>query len=160
MKNMPEIMVALYVNLRDVQAATYDLEQAGLSYPALRIEAHSEDDNDYTQFDVAQPPDFFWSLSVLVNNRILDRTHTQDILQRHQPFAVGCEPAPLHGRDDVDRGAIAWRHYVFTPPPVNATLPESLGSSGTTGTISTGIFAKDVHAEGDSPVPGLAGKQL
>lgn len=145
--NAPEMIVAVYVGLKEAQDAMYDLEEAGIPYPDIRLNGHSADDLDHPQIENAALPDLYWSLSITL--RDYDSERVTAILHEYQPLAIGRERAPLFGRDDVARGDLAWGHFVFDPPGVTPSLPESIGNSGTTGTISTGAFADGAKVERD-----------
>lgn len=147
MNSNPEMIVALYGTLRDTQSAMYALESAGVPYPTIRINNHSINDPDRPRLEAMTLPEPFWSLSVTL--KASDPGQVTQVLKQHRPLAIGRMPAPQAGRDEVDQGAIAWRHYVFELPEVTPSLPESIGSSGTTGIISTGAFAEGAKAERD-----------
>jgi hypothetical protein len=151
----PEEIIALYDALAAVEAALSDLERAGVPYPDIRMGAHSADDHGLPALDAPALPERFWSLRVIVDQR--GRYGAEQILRGHTPLAVGRMPAPNAGRDDTDRGAIAWRHYVFETPFVTDAVGEFAGTTGNTGIISSGVFADGALAEGNSPVRGQAG---
>jgi len=153
MTNSPEMLVGLYKTLRDAQNAMYELEAAGVPHPSLKIASHSLHDAERPQVEAQTLPESFWSLSVTLRTANDDQVHV--VLQQHDPLAIGREQAPLAGRSDVDRGAIAWRRYVFEPPPLTPGYPESRGNAGTTGTVSTGMFVEGGKAEGNPPVEGF-----
>ena len=155
----PEVIIALYGSLADVEAALSDLQQAGIPYPNLRMGAHTAGDSDLPTLGATALPDRFWSLRVIIDQP--GRYGAERILRKHQPLAVGRMPAPDAGRDDTDQGAIAWRHYVFETPFATDAVGEYAGTTGNTGIISSGVFANDALAEGNPPVrgqPGSAGR--
>lgn len=153
MTQSPEIVIGLYKTLRNAQNAMYELEAAHVPYPTMQLSSHSIHDAERPDLDVPELPESFWSVSVKLRTASYDQV--RDVLQHHQPLGIGRERAELFGRDDVDRGAIAWRHYVFEPPAVTPGYPESRGNVGTTETVSTGVFAEGVKTEGNPPVEGF-----
>ena len=154
-QHTPEVIVALYDSLADVEAALSDLEQAGVPYPDIRMGAHTADDSDLPALGATALPERFWSLRVIVDQP--GRYGAERILRSHHPLAVGRMPAPDAGRDDTDRGAIAWRHYVFETPFATDAVGEYAGTTGNTGIISSGVFANGALAEGNPPVRGQPG---
>jgi hypothetical protein len=154
-QHTPEVISALYASLADVEAALNDLEQAGVPYPDIRIGAHTAGDRDLPAFEATAPPESFWSLRVIIDQR--GRYGAEHILREHKPFAVGRMPAPDAGRDDTDLGAIAWRHYVFETPFATDAVGDYAGTTGNTGIISSGVFANGALAEGNPPVRGQPG---
>jgi hypothetical protein len=158
-QHAPEVIVALYDALADVEAALAELEQAGVPYPDIRMGAHTAGDRDLPALGATALPERFWSLRVTVDQR--GRYGAEQILRKHQPLAVGRMPAPDAGRDDTDRGAIAWRHYVFETPFATDAVGEYAGTTGNTGVISSGVFANGALAEGNPPTrdrPGSHGR--
>jgi hypothetical protein len=155
LQHAPEVIIALYDALADVEAALSDLEQAGVPYPSIRMGAHTADDHDLPALEATQLPERFWSLRVLIEQR--GRYGAEQILRAHGPLAIGRMPAPDAGRDETDHGAIAWRHYVFETSAATDAVGEFAGTTGNTGIISSGVFANDALAEGNPPVRGQAG---
>ena len=154
-QHAPEVIIALYDSLVDVEAALSELEQAGVPYPAIRMGAHTTDDYDLPVLAATALPERFWSLRVIIDQR--GRYGAEQILRKHKPLAIGRMPAPDAGRDDTDHGAIAWRHYVFETPFATDAVGEFAGTTGNTGIISSGVFANGALAEGNPPVRGQAG---
>jgi len=152
-ERVPDVIVALYHALADVQGAREELQGRGIPYPDLRMSAHTASDPDRPALDMANAPEQFWSLSVLLNQPGRSQ-EAEEILRHHQPFAVGRMPAPNAGRSAAARGAIAWRHYVFETPAATDAIGDAAGTTGNTGVISSGIFATGAHAEGNPPVGG------
>jgi hypothetical protein len=151
----PEVIIALYDALPEVEAALSQLEQAGVPYPDIRMGAHTADDSDLPALEATALPASFWSLQVIVDQR--GRYGAEQILRDYKPLAVGRMPAPDAGRDDTDHGAIAWRHYVFETPFATDAVGELAGTTGNTGIISSGVFSDNALAEGNPPVRGQAG---
>ena len=151
----PESVVALYSNLAETQAAMQELEQAGVPYPDIRMGAHALSDPELPVVDNQGLPDQFWSLTVIIDQPGV--YHSEDILRKHQPLAVGRMPAPQSGRSDTDLGAIAWRHYVFESSAAADWAGETAGATGNTGVGSSGAFATDALAEGNPPVRNADG---
>ena len=157
-----DMIVALYTALGDAQAAMEELQAANIPYPDIRLAAHTADDPDRPSFEGTTTPERFWSLSVLLDEQGPEQVAAvEDVLRSHQPFAVGRLPAPQRGRKAADRGAIAWRHYVFETPAATDQVADSAGTTGNTGVISSGVFATGALAEGNPPARGLpeGGKQ-
>jgi hypothetical protein len=158
-ENAPQTIVALYTSLADAENTLRDLEAAGVPYPAIRLAPHTPDDLD--RADIAERtalagislPEHFWSLAVALDAQAGDKA--AELLRRHAPLAVGTLPAPDHGRDDTDRGALAWRHYVFETDAATDWAGESAGTTGTTGVISSGAFASGAKVEGNPPATGV-----
>ncbi len=158
MHTPPEIIIATYAHLRGAQDTMYDLENHGVPYPTIRLNNHSSSDPDLPLIEQTHLPDMFWSLSVVLKDD--DANHVLDIMNSHEPLTVGRGLAPDKGRDVVDQGAIAWRHYVFVLPGMIPGYPETRGNSGTTGTLSTGAFAEGAVAENTPSLPGFAAKPI
>jgi len=156
---IPQTIVALYTRLADAEATLYELEAAGIPYPAIRLAAHTP--ADIAHADLAERtalagirlPEQFWSMGVALDAHAGDKA--AEVLRRHAPLAVGTLPAPDHGRGDPDRGALAWRHYVFETTAATDWAGESAGTTGTTGVISSGAFASGALVEGDPPATGV-----
>ncbi len=158
-ENAPQTIVALYAALADAEATLYELEAAGVPYPATRLAAHTPADID--RADITERtalagialPEQFWSLAVALDAQAGDKA--AELLRRHAPLAVGTLPAPDHGRGDTDRGALAWRPYVFETDAATDWAGESAGTTGTTGVISSGAFASGAKVEGNPPAIGV-----
>ncbi|HEX5689399.1 MAG TPA: hypothetical protein VFX76_05325, partial [Roseiflexaceae bacterium] len=97
-------------------------------------------------------PDQCWSLAVALDPKWGDKA--VELLRQHAPLAIGTLPATDRGRSDADRGALAWRHYVFETPSATDAIGEYAGTTGTTGVISSGAFATGAKAEGNPPTTG------
>jgi hypothetical protein len=158
-ENAPQTIVALYAALADAEATLHELEAAGVPYPAIRLAAHTPADIDRADITertalagIALPAQF-WSLAVALDAQAGDKA--AELLRRHAPLAVGTLPAPDHGRGDTDRGALAWRHYVFETDAATDWAGESAGTTGTTGVISSGAFASGAKVEGNPPAIGV-----
>jgi hypothetical protein len=155
----PQTIVALYATLADAEHTLRDLEAAGVPYPATRLGTHTPADLD--RADIAERtalagitlPEHFWSVAVALDAQAADQA--AELLRRHTPLAMGTLPAPDHGRGDPDRGALAWRHYVFETDAATDWAGESAGTTGTTGVISSGAFASGAKVEGNPPATGV-----
>jgi len=151
----PETVVALYTTLTDAEAALHDLQGSGVPYPNIRLTAHAPQEleqmaiGERTALAGIAAPDHFWSLAVLIEPQWSDKA--VEALRQHQPFAIGKVPAPNRGRGDADRGALAWRHYVFESAAATDIAGESAGTTGTTGIINSGAFASGARVEGNPP---------
>jgi len=83
----------------------------------------------------------------------------EPILRQHAPRALSRQHAPEHGRSESDQGALAWGHYVFATPAATDWVGDSAGTNGTTGVISSGVFADGALAEGNPPTRDLPRSQ-
>jgi hypothetical protein len=152
----PQTIVALYATLADAESTLNALEAAGVPYPATRLAAHTP--ADIERADIAERtvltgislPEHFWSVAVALDTPKGDQA--AELLRRNTPLAVGTLPAPDHGRGDVDRGALAWRHYIFETNAATDAVGEYAGTTGTTGVISSGAFATGANVEGKPPI--------
>jgi len=149
LEHAPETLVALFATLTDAEAALNALQDAGVPYPNIRMTAHTPAELEGAQLGDISAPERLWSLAVLLDPKWRDKA--QDVLEAHHPFAFGRMPAENAGRGDADRGAIAWRHYVFEAPAATDAVGEGAGTTGTTGIISSGVFAEGTLAEGNPP---------
>ena len=155
----PETIVALYTTLADAATTLRELEAAGVPYPAMRLGAHTPGDleraelAERTALAGIAAPDYFWTLAVALEPRWADKAI--EMLRQHAPLAVGMLPTPDHGRGDTDRGALAWRHYVFETPLATDAIGEGAGTTGTTGVISSGAFTTGAKVEGNPPAVGV-----
>jgi hypothetical protein len=155
----PQSLVAFYATLADAEQTLQALEAAGVPYPATRLAAHTPEDVDRADIEERTAlagitlPDSFWSIGVAQDAPAADKA--AELLRQHAPLAVGTLPAPDHGRGDVDRGALAWRHYVFETDAATDWAGESAGTTGTTGVISSGAFASGAKVEGNPPANGV-----
>ena len=154
----PQTLVAFYATLADAEQTLQALEAAGVPYPATRLAAHTSADLDRADLEERTVlagitlPERFWSVGVALDAQAADKA--ADLLRRHAPLALGMLPAPDHGRGDPDRGALAWRHYVFETDAATDWAGESAGTTGTTGVISSGAFASGALVEGNPPTTG------
>jgi hypothetical protein len=151
----PETIVALFGTLADTEAALNDLQGAGVPYPDIHMGAHTPADLDRTTIaeraDLAgiAAPEQFWSLAVVLDPKWREKAIAT--LRQRQPFAFGRLPSLDTRRDDTERGAIAWRHYVFESPAAADWAGESAGTTGFTGLTNSGVFAEGARAEGNPP---------
>ncbi|HJZ49332.1 MAG TPA: hypothetical protein VKE41_19280 [Roseiflexaceae bacterium] len=154
----PETMVALYAALTDAEKTLNQLEAAGVPYPDIRLAAHTPADIEHADISERAAlagislPDHFWSLAVALEPQWAAKA--TELLHQHNPLAVGILPAPDRGRGDPDRGALAWRHYVFETSAATDAIGEYAGTTGTTGVISSGAFANGAKVEGNPPTIG------
>jgi hypothetical protein len=154
----PEVIVALFEALAGAEAALSALQEAGVPYPDIRMGAHTPEDADHVmlvehagQAGIAAP-ERFWSLAVLLDPKWRD--DATEVLRQSQPFALGRMPTSDNRWSDTERGAIAWRHYVFETPAATDMVGLSSngpGTNGTTGIVSSGVFADGALAEGNPP---------
>lgn len=135
----PEMIVALYDQLANAEAALADLQAAGLDYAVIRMEAHDASEFASALQHAAPISGNIWSLTIPAEAGATD--DAQAALNNHDPVAVGQAPAPDKGRDEVKQGAIAWRHYRLNGPPGTDQVTDAAGTSGTTGIITSGLFA-------------------
>jgi hypothetical protein len=158
-EQIPETIVALYATLADAEATLHDLEAAGVPYPAIRLGTHTPGDLDRAELAERTAlagislPDHYWTLAVALEPPWADKA--VELLRQRAPLAVGTLLAPDHGRGDTDRGALAWRHYVFETSAATDAIGEFAGTTGTTGVISSGAFAKGARVEGNPPTVGV-----
>ena len=153
-EHAPEMLIALYTTLADAQAAMRELQDNGIPYPDIRMGAHTADDPERPAHDLPNLPGQYWSLAVVLDADGGDRG-AEAVLQKHRPLAIGRQAAPNAGRSSTDRGAIAWRHYVFETDAATDAIAEAAGTTGMTGVISSGVFATGANAEGNPPATGL-----
>jgi len=146
-----ETLMARYANLADAEAALYELQDAHIAYPDIRLGAQAA--RSCPHAGAGDRSATCWSLTVLLDSPASARADA--ILRRHAPRAMSRQLAPQHGRSESDQGALAWRHYVFTTPAATDWVGESAGTNGTTGVISSGVFADGAHAEGNPPTRDL-----
>jgi hypothetical protein len=150
-EHMPETLIALYTTLADAEAALHELQSAGVPYPDIRLDRLAPRDLAYTPLAdrLAQAgdsaPEQYWSLSVVLEPAWSDKA--ADVLRKYQPVALGTIPALERGRGDTERGAIAWRHYVFESPAATDWAGESAGTTGTTGIATSGAFGEGAKVE-------------
>lgn len=151
----PEMIAALFATLAEAEATLHALEGAGVPYPDIRMGAHAPGDLDRAsiaeraQLAGVAAPERFWSLAVVLDPKWRDKA--LELLQSRRPLALGRVDPLDHWRDDTERGAIAWRHYVFETPAATDWAGEGAGTTGMTGVISSGVFADGARAEGNPP---------
>src|SRR4051794_9056630 len=157
-EHAPQTIVAFYPTLANAENTLCALEAAGVPYPATQLAAHTPDDLDHA--DIAERtalagitlPEHFWSVAVALDAPAGDQA--AELLRRHEPLAVGTLTAPDRGRGDPDRGALAWRHYVFESDAATAEVQEDAGTTGTTSIITSGAFADGAKVERNPPATG------
>jgi hypothetical protein len=151
--------VALFASLADAQAALDAAQAAGAPYPALRLAAHTPDDLAGLAPAIGARPGApgaagqLWSLTLIPDAKWRDAA--LDALRAHHPIAIGQRPTDDNRRDDTERGAIAWRHYVFETDAATDAVGDGAGTNGTTGVINSGVFADGARAEGNPPARPL-----
>jgi len=156
----PDTWIALFAKLADAEAALHALQAVGVPYPALRLGAHTAAELEQLtpaereQLARIDVPAQFWSIAVTLEPQWHDQALA--VLREHRPFALGNLPTLDNRRDDTERGAIAWRHYVFETSAATDAVGEHAGETGTTGIISSGVFAEGALAEGNPPAHALA----
>jgi hypothetical protein len=156
----PDTWIALFATLADAEAALHDLQAAGVPYPALQLGAHTQAELEQLtpvereQLAGINAPAQFWSIAISMEPQWRDKALAA--LRQRQPFALGSLPTLDNRRDDTERGAIAWRHYVFETSAATDAIGEHAGETGTTGIISSGVFAEGALAEGNPPAHALA----
>lgn len=153
-----DTIVALFGALADTEAALHELQAAGVPYPNIHMGAHTPADLEHAtiaeraELAGITAPEHFWSLAVILDQKWRDKA--VEVLRQANPFALGRLPALDNRRDDTERGAIAWRHYVFETPLATDAVGLSSngpGTTGNTGIISSGVFAEGALAEGNPP---------
>lgn len=150
-----ETLIARYTHLSDAEATLHELQAATISYPSIHMGAQTAHDCPHATED--DPSATCWSLTVMLDGPARERI--DEILRQHAPRALSRQPAPLHGRSETDQGALAWRHYVFATPAVTDWVGDNAGANGTTGLISSGVFADGSVAEGNPPTCDLPRSQ-
>lgn len=151
----PELYAAVFADLAAAEAALHALEAAGVPYPAIRMGTHEPAELAGTPLAerasrAGQDAHTLWSLTVTLNPQWRDRAI--ETLRGRDPFAIGRLPAADNRANDTERGAIAWRHYVFETDAATDAVGEYAGTTGTTGIISSGVFADNAPASGNPPV--------
>jgi hypothetical protein len=145
-------VVALFASLAEAEAALHALQDAGVPYSGMQLDAHAAEDLDLSHFEEragASAPTRLWSLRVTLEPQYGEKAG--QALARLAPFAIGRPQAIDLPIDDVDQGAIAWRHYVFESPAAADWAGESAGTTGFTGLTNSGVFASGAVAEGNPP---------
>jgi hypothetical protein len=156
----PDRWIALFATLADAEAALHALQAAGVPYPALQLGAHTAAEleqltpSEREQLADINAPARFWSIAITMEPQWRDKALAA--LRERRPFALGNLPTLDNWRDDTERGAIAWRHYVFETSAATDAVGEHAGETGTTGIISSGVFAEGALAEGNPPARALA----
>jgi hypothetical protein len=158
-ENQPDRWIGLFATLADTEAALDQLQAAGVPYPVIRMGTHTAAELEHLSADERQQiggtaaPEQFWSLALTLDPSWRDKAIA--VLRERRPFALGYLPGLDNRRDDTERGAIAWRHYVFETDAATSWAGESAGTTGTTGVISSGVFADGALAEGNPPAHPL-----
>ncbi len=150
-----ETLIARYTRLANAEAALHDLQAAGIPYPDIRMSAQAA--HDCPQGGEGDRSAICWSLTVMLDGPASE--HVDAILRRHAPRLVSRQPAPEHGRSESDQGALAWGHYVFATSAATDWVGDFAGTNGTTGIISSGVFADGALAEGNPPTRDLPRSQ-
>jgi hypothetical protein len=146
-----ETLVARYASLADAEAALHELQDATIPYSDIRMGAQTAQDCPHAQ--AGDRSAICWSLTVMLDGPARERV--DPILRQHAPRALTRQLAPQHGRSETHQGAIAWRHYVFATSAATDWAGDSAGTNGTTGVISSSVFANGALAEGNPPTRDL-----
>lgn len=158
-EKQPNKWIALFATLAEAEAALDQLQAAGAPYPMLRLGTHTPAELEHLAADEREQlagittPAQFWSLAVTLAEPWGEKAIAA--LRERKPLALGHLPSLDNRRDDTERGAIAWRHYVFETNAATDWAGESAGTTGTTGVISSGVFANGALAEGNPPAHPL-----
>ncbi len=144
--NDPQTLVALFSGLADATAALEALQAAGVPYANITMGTHTADELQDTVGQHHTLPSQLWSLSVLIDEPL--HSTSSDVMREHNPLVLGHQTAEHGGRNEVERGKTAWGHYVFEPVAATDRVMDAAGTSGTTGVISSGVFADGSVAEG------------
>jgi hypothetical protein len=134
-------------------------QAAGAPYPALRLSALAADELEQlvsaasTNAAQVRMPAQGWSVVATLEPKW--REQVLAALRDLRPLQLGRWAAPDNRRDDTERGAIAWRHYVFETSAATDAVGEYAGTTGTTGIINSGVFADGARAEGNPPAHAL-----
>lgn len=145
-------ILALYADLTGAEAALHALQAAGAPYPAIRMGAHTANELGGSALRAPANTSQFWSLAVLLEPAW--REQALATLRASQAFALGQPDAIGTPANESERGALAWRHYVFESQAASdqtGQAGDGAGTTGTTGVISSGVFADGALAEGNSP---------
>ena len=151
-QNQPiEQRTALFGTLAGAEAALHALQDAGTPYPAIRMASYAAADLAGTALEGrAGAGEQFWALTVTLDDAW--RAKALETLKASEPFAVGALPPDDNRANDTERGAIAWRHYVFETGDATDAVGEYAGTTGNTGVISSGVFSDGALATGNPPV--------
>jgi hypothetical protein len=150
-----ETLVARYASLADAEAALHELQDAGMPYSDIRMGTQPAE--DCPQAQASDRSAICWSLTVMLDGPARERV--EPILRQHAPRTLSRQPAPEHGRSESDQGALAWGHYVFATSAATDWVGDFAGTNGTTGIISSGVFADGALAEGNPPTRDLPRSQ-
>lgn len=146
-----EQRTALFGTLAGAEAALHALQDAGTPYPAIRMASYAAADLAGTQLaGRAGAAEQFWALTVTLDDAWRDKALAA--LRASEPFAIGQLPTGDNRANDTERGAIAWRHYVFETGAATDAVGDFAGTTGTTGVISSGVFSDGALATGNPPV--------
>ncbi|GAB4212054.1 MAG: hypothetical protein OHK0022_47380 [Roseiflexaceae bacterium] len=140
MSTEPNALVALYGQLAPAEAALHALQAAGVPYPAIRLLPQRPGALGGTAVAGLLPGEG-WALAVTPEEGL--RLRAEEVLRDSGALALGRGPAP---RDEVEDGAVAWRHYVFDPAAPTADVTDAAGQTGTTGINRSGVFGDGGHS--------------
>ncbi|HEU4325321.1 MAG TPA: hypothetical protein VFS21_19415 [Roseiflexaceae bacterium] len=140
MSTEPNALVALFGQLAQAEAALHALQGAGVPYPAIRLLPQRAGALADTAAANLLPGEG-WALAVVPEGDLWARA--EELLRGNGALVVGRGPAP---RDEVEDGAVAWRHYVFDPAAPTAQVTDAAGQSGTTGINRSGVFGERGHS--------------
>lgn len=151
----PELYAAVFGDLAAAESTLHDLQAAGVPYPAIRMGTHTAEELAGTPLaervaSAGQAGRALWSLTLTLDPQWREQALTT--LHAAGTLALGRLPAPDNRANDTERGAIAWRHYVFETDAATDAVGEGAGTTGTTGVISSGVFADGALASGNPPV--------
>ncbi len=138
-EHSPDVIIALYDQLANAEAALNDLLAAGLDYAVILMETHDAREYAVALQLTSLGSGDVWSLTIPAEAGETDEA--QAAINDHDPLVVGRAPAANKGRDEVTQGAIAWRHYRSNGPNATGRVTDAAGTSGTTGIINSGAFA-------------------
>lgn len=146
-----EQRTALFGTLAGAEAALHALQDAGTPYPAIRMNSYAATDLVGTELEgKAGTADQFWALTVTLDDAWRDKA--LETLHASEPFAIGELPPDDNRSNDTERGAIAWRHYVFETSAATDAIGEYASTTGNTGITSSGVFSDGALATGNPPV--------
>ncbi len=142
-----EHILALFADLPSAEAALHALQAAGAPYPAIRMGTHTADELGGTALRAPNPGGQFWSLAVQLEPAW--REQASATLRDSQPFAIGRPGALGAPANETERGALAWRHYVFESTAASDQFGQP--GDGASGLVNSGVFADGALAEGNPP---------
>lgn len=142
-------VLAFFAGLASAEAMLHALQAAGTPYPAIQLAAHSANELGSVALQAPSTHGQLWSLAVLLEPAW--RAQALATLHAGQPFAITYPDSISVLTDETERGALAWRHYVFESGAASDVASEAGDGAGTTGVVNSGAFAEDALAEGNPP---------